>query len=121
MAFNIPQPSDVTVETNGCKTQLKWNGSFGSSKSAAFSRAQMYVDQEVIRYMDPQTPFRTGAMVRSVTAGSAIGTGHLVYASPYARRQYYEHKSKGRWFEKIKSANGDAIRQGAAKIIESGN
>lgn len=121
LSFSIAQPQDVTVKNGNVTTKLKWNGSFASQKSAAFSRAQMFVDQEIIRYMDPQTPRLTGAMIRSVTIGSAIGSGHLVYASPYARRQYYEHKSKGKWFEKVKSAHGATIREGAAKIIESGS
>lgn len=112
------QPSDVTVTAGNVKTTLKWNPSFGSSKTAGFSKAQKFVDSEVLRRMDPLSPWRTGAMVRSATQGTAIGSGHIVYNSVYARRQYYEHKQRGRWFETMKSQHLDSIRKGAAQYVE---
>ena len=119
--FKISQPSDVTISGANGKTTLKWNPSFGSSKSAAFDKAQKFVDSEVLRAMDPISPWRTGAMVRSATQGTVIGSGHIIYNSVYARRQYYEHKSKGKWFEKVKASKADAIMKGAAKIVAGNN
>ena len=31
-------------------------------------------------------------------------------------RQYYEHKTKARWFETMKASHKDAIREGAEKL-----
>lgn len=50
---------------------------------------QKYIDNEVINKMSPYTPFLTGAMEKSATKGTVIGSGEIVYTSPYARFQYY--------------------------------
>ena len=69
-----------------------------------------------LRYMNPLTPRRTGMMIKSATLGTVIGSGSIEYLAPYARRQYYEHKSKARWFEKMKASNKEAILKGAEQI-----
>lgn len=53
------------------------------------NKAQKFIDSECIRQMRPYTPFRTGMLERSATLGTVIGSGHIVYNSPYARYQYY--------------------------------
>jgi hypothetical protein len=45
-----------------------------------------------------------------------VGSGSIEYLAPYARRQYYEHKTKARWFEKMKASHKDTIREGAEKL-----
>ena len=66
-----------------------WNPNFAKITSEGFHRAQCFVDSECIRHMDKYTPKRTGALIRSATLGTKIGSGHIVYNSPYARYQYY--------------------------------
>lgn len=39
---------------------------------------QKYIDQECIRQMAPYTPFLSGTLERSATAGSVIGSGKIV-------------------------------------------
>lgn len=53
------------------------------------SKAQKFIDSKCLELMRPYTPFRTGMMQRSATLGTRIGSGHIVYTSPYARYQYY--------------------------------
>ena len=53
------------------------------------TKGQAFVDSECVRYMRQYTPMRTGALMRSATLGTRIGSGHIVYNSPYARYQYY--------------------------------
>jgi len=53
------------------------------------SKAQKFIDRKCIQQMKPYTPFRTGMLERSATLGTVIGSGHIVYNSPYARYQYY--------------------------------
>ena len=67
--------------------------------------------------MNPLTPRRTGMLIKSATLGTVIGSGMIEYLAPYARRQYYEHKTKKLWFETMKKAHGAAIRKGAAKFV----
>ncbi|MBQ8633183.1 MAG: hypothetical protein IJ420_06215 [Lachnospiraceae bacterium] len=52
-------------------------------------RVQAYIDNACIRLMNPYTPMESGDLCQSVKRGSDIGSGTLVYASPYARYQYY--------------------------------
>lgn len=66
-----------------------WNPNFAKATNEDYHRAQRFVDSECIRYMDKYTPMRTGALIRSATLGTKIGSGHIVYNSPYARYQYY--------------------------------
>ena len=56
---------------------------------AAGGRVQRFVDSECIRLMNPYTPMMNGDLCQSVKRGTEIGSGKLVYASPYARYQYY--------------------------------
>ena len=62
------------------------------------------------------TPRRTGMLIKSGTLGTVVGSGSIEYLAPYARRQYYEHKTKARWFETMKASHKDAIREGAEKL-----
>ena len=66
-----------------------WNPNFAKATNEDFHRAQRFVDSECIRYMDKYTPKRTGALIRSAILGTKIGSGHIVYNTPYARYQYY--------------------------------
>lgn len=111
-----------TVYKNGTvKIRLKWDSKFQPRKELDFQNAQMFVDSECLRYMNPLTPRRTGYMIRSATMGTDVGSGEIEYLAPYARRQYYEHKSKARWFETMKAGHKDAIMRGANKIAGGGS
>lgn len=60
-----------------------------SAPGERLDKAQKFIDSECLRYMKPYTPFRTGVMEKSATLGTVIGSGKIVYNSPYARYQYY--------------------------------
>lgn len=93
--------------------KMKWASGFAPKKQQSFLRAQQFVDSECLRYMSPLTPRRTGFMIKSATLGTVIGSGDIEYLAPYARRQYYEHKEKARWFETMKASKKEVIRKGA--------
>lgn len=119
--FQIETPKGriITVRTkNGeLKARLQWNEGFGQKKSEDFSKAQEFVDSECLRYMNPLTPRLSGAMIKSGTLGTTIGSGQIDYVSPYARRQYYENNGQGErgrlWFERMKAQHKDDIQRGA--------
>ena len=57
-------------------------------------------------------PIKTGTLQKSAIINSRIGSGELVWRTPYARRQYYEYSKPpyqpnpnacGRWFEAAKA------------------
>lgn len=116
--FNVQTPSGRVT------ARLEWASGFGPQASGNFSEAQKFVDQECLRHMDPLTPRRTGMLIKSGILGTVIGSGDIRYLAPYARRQYYEGRSRGqrgkKWFERMKAAHGKVILQGAQRIAGGG-
>lgn len=113
-----PQGS-ITTFTNKNGTviaRLDWNEGFKREYTESFNRKQAYVDQECIRRMAPETPRRTGVLIKSATLGTAIGNGEIHQIAPYARRQYYEHREKSYWFERMKNRHKDSILKGAQNV-----
>lgn len=107
----------TSVNKNGAVTaRIQWAQGFARRKQVSFMRAQEFVDSECLRYMNPLTPRRTGAMIKSATLGTVIGSGSIEYLVPYARRQYYEHKEKAHWFETMKASKKDVILKGANQL-----
>ncbi|BDZ76980.1 hypothetical protein [Claveliimonas bilis] len=118
--FKISTPRGsvyTSVNKNGSVTaKLEWAPGFAKQKQQSFSNAQEFVDSECLRYMNPLTPRLTGFMIKSATLGTVIGSGSIEYLAPYARRQYYEHKEKAKWFETMKASKKDVIMKGANRI-----
>lgn len=117
-SINTPRGRVITVtgEDGSVTAKLEWNPAFASQKAQSFSKAQEFVDSECLRYMNPLTPRRTWMLIKSGTLGTVIGSGSIEYLAPYARRQYYEHRSKARWFETMKASKKDVIREGTEKL-----
>lgn len=113
-----PRGSVVTrqMKNGSVRAEIVWNSGFARKKGQAFESAQEFVDSECLRYMNPLTPRRTGMLIKSGTLGTVIGSGSIEYLAPYARRQYYEHKEKARWFETMKASKKDVILKGAEEI-----
>lgn len=90
MALRIPQPDDRRIRTpDGSELTLTWGRSFGRRRTAQFNRTQAYIDQEVIRLMVPYTPSRNNILAKAAAQGTKIGSGRIIYLSPYGRYQYY--------------------------------
>ena len=119
MKIIIQPQGSITTFTNKNGTviaRLDWNEGFKHEYTESFNRKQAYVDQECIRRMAPETPRRTGVLIKSATLGTAIGNGEIHQIAPYARRQYYEHREKSYWFERMKNRHKDSILEGAQNI-----
>ena len=84
--MEINQPTNL--DYNGV-FEFKWSPDFVSVMDKRFKKAQEYIDNACIRLMVPYTPMRTGLLMESVKLGTVIGSGELVYLSPYARYLYY--------------------------------
>lgn len=112
--------STYKLSTGKVVARLDWNPRFRPDKEKDFQNAQEFVDSECIRYMNPLTPRLTGTMIKSATLGTVIGSGSIEYLAPYARRQYYEHKGKSRWFETMKAQKKEIILKGAERIARGG-
>ena len=80
------------------------------------AEAQKYVDTTCITRMKPETPFRIGVLREAAKRDTVTGSGLIVQSTPYARRQYYEHKKQSKWFERMKNRHKDSIQKEAGKI-----
>lgn len=118
VSVSTPKGTIFTVNSKNGKTtaKLEWNPGFGPEREASFDRKQAFIDQECIRRMAPETPRRTGVLIKTATLGTAIGNGEIQQIAPYARRQYYEHQDKSYWFERMKNRHKDSILKGVQKI-----
>ena len=104
--------------------RLIWNGGRPPDVPNV-EKAQEFVDSEVLRRCAPYVPMDTGELIRSGTRETRLGSGRVIYRTPYARRWYYRpanfHGAPKRgnyWFERMKAAGGaKAILRGAAKIM----
>lgn len=120
---HIHTPQDLTIQYNGGRIRLCWDGGFSETRSNMFNRKQMIVDSEVLRYCSPLIPFRTGALIRSGTTGTVIGSGNVQYTAPHARKQYYmtaqsrsyDSRRGAKWFERMKTGHKKDIQRAAEK------
>lgn len=140
MKIQTPRGRIIEVQTKGGKQKvvLEWNPNFQSKWNGKFSRAQKYVDNEVLRLSDKYTPFKTGFLKKSGALGTEIGSGEVQYIAPYSRYQYYGKVMVGRppkqvtnknlqytgapqrgakWFEVMKVNHKEDIFRGARRIV----
>lgn len=125
MEYNVSIPADRTMKIGDSTVELRWDRSLGNYFRTSFSKAQMTVDSEVLRYLNPLTPMRSGAMIKSSVSATVIGSGKIQYRTPYARRQYYENRggsplhpdAHDRWFETMKLQHKDEILKKAAEAF----
>lgn len=68
---------------------IEWAAGFGPTFTQAFEDAQSAFAQEVARKMEPYVPWDFGTLAQSQHIASEYKKGLIVYATPYARRQYY--------------------------------
>ena len=129
MAIEIKTPRgqiiQTTTKSGKVKAELTWNRNFAPTRTANFSRAQKFVDSEVLRYCSTLIPFQTGMLDRSGKLGTVIGSGLVQYIAPYAAKQYYDtaesrpyDSNRGaKWFERMKVAHKTEILNGAKKLV----
>lgn len=133
----IETPRGKIIKTDNGDVKLEWNPDFQPKWQERYTRAQMFVDSEVLRLSEPYTPFQSGMLVKSGILGTIVGSGEVVWNAPYSRYQYYGKVMVGRapkeltdkdltyhgapkrgafWFERMKKDHGDKILRGAGKL-----
>ncbi|MBW7573914.1 minor capsid protein [Caproiciproducens faecalis] len=125
----IKTPQGEIIITKAGKAKLTWNSSFKNKWPGRFSRAQQYVDSEILRLSAPLVPLRTSMLMKSGQLGTVIGTGLVRWIAPYARTQYYDTATSrpydpqrgAYWFERMKTIHGTQIVNGAKRIAGGGN
>jgi hypothetical protein len=80
-------------------------------------QAQRYMVSEVRRKTDPYVPFLNGPLKNTAVEHE----NSIEYVTPYARRQYYEHKGDGlrgrEWDKRMWADRGQEITQSVADYI----
>jgi len=112
----------IIIGANG-KAELKFNPNFAPKWTRRYSKAQEYVDSEVLSRSEKYTPLKTGMLKFSNILGTDVGSGTVQWIAPYARQQYYRGRKPGEskegplrgryWFERMKQAEGNEIIKGA--------
>ena len=137
MSGEIKSPRGTVIKTGKTTCRLTWNPGLAPEANARYSRAQKFVDSEVLRHSTPYTPMRSSMLIKSGTLGTKIGSGLVQWIAPYARYQYYGKVMVGPapkvlterpltyngapqrgayWFERMKADKGSTIIAGAKKI-----
>jgi len=115
----------IIVNEASLKAELIWNPDFKSKHQRRFSRAQRFVDSEVLRRSEPYIPLLTGTLIKSGILGTDVGSGEVSWIAPYARKNYYSARKPGsqtgplrgpHWFERMKQVEGQDIILGARRI-----
>lgn len=91
MAMNnyIKKPNDKQINNGSFNAKLVWSKDFGKRRNSNFQEAQKFIDSECIRLMSSYTPKQNGALIKSATLGTKIGSGRIEQIAPHARYQYY--------------------------------
>jgi hypothetical protein len=85
---------------------------------------QVFIDTEFIKHCDPYVPRDTGMLADSAWLSTDIGSGQIVYNTPYAEKVYKspELNFQGApmrgafWATRMWADRGDQIMDGAAII-----
>lgn len=114
----------VTLKNGSAKAVLEWKPGFGREYTGNFTRAQLFVDNEVLRFCSARVPFQTGMLQKSGILGTEAGSGEVRYIAPYSARQYYKTADSrpydanrgAHWFERGKAVERERILQGARRL-----
>lgn len=87
-------------------------------------KVQQFIDSECLRLCEKKTPKDTGALIQSGIINTKIGSGQVIWRTPYARRLYYHpeyhfNQSPERgayWFDRMKAQHGKQILKNAARM-----
>lgn len=94
-------------------------------------RVQKYIDSEVLRCSDKYVPLDTSMLKKSGTTSTVVGSGMVHYDTPYARKNYYDNRGRGKegtakgglrgrlWFERMKTDHLPGILKGVKRIAGS--
>ena len=98
LTFNVKS----TLKETGIKVDIE----------AKARQVQAPLDALIMADSNYFCPIKTGTLQKSAIINSRLGSGELVWKTPYARRQYYEYSKPpyqpnpnacGRWFEAAKA------------------
>ena len=128
MASKVKTPKGWTINKKSGQASYKISFNFdsrlASRLNANFDKAQRYVDSEVLRLSEPYIPRLTGTLINSGYSSTSIGTGKVVWETPYARRRHFEAGKNQtgirgpHWVKRMMNNRGQEIVKGVEKIVK---
>ena len=86
-----------------------------------YNSIQKFIDNTVVRHMNPYVPMKNGILAKSVIIGSRMGSGELVFVAPYSHKLFYSENmrfsksrhrlAQARWVEGMKAARMPQIER----------
>ena len=101
MAFKpITNSRGAIIRGKNGKAELIWNAGCAPRMNEMLSKKQEIIDSEVLRLCAPMVPKRTGALERSGTLGTVIGSGEGYkyvhdYPGHFVRQEYRPLEASG--------------------------
>lgn len=99
--------------------KMVWHGDISAKLAQKVQAAQMALDNEVVRQMEPYMPTESGNTIRSMQQHTQPGSGHVVVKTPYAANAYHTAKAVGQrgpwYFERMKADKKDHLLEVARK------
>lgn len=91
-----PRGRVIIVRTASGKwtSKLIWNNDI-KRFNGQYSRAQVWLDNAVLKDSTPYVPMLTGALYKTGTLGTTLGEGVVQWIAPYAHYQYYGKAMSG--------------------------
>lgn len=91
-----PRGRVIIVRTASGKwtSKLIWNDDI-KRFNGQYSRAQVWLDNAVLKDSTPYVPMLTGALYKTGTLGTTLGEGVVQWIAPYARYIYYGKVMRG--------------------------
>ena len=125
----IKTPRGEIIFTKAGNARLVWSSSFKNKWTGQYSRAQQYVDSEVLRLSAPLIPIRSSMLIKSGQLGTVIGSGLVRWIAAHARKQYYDTATSrpydprrgAYWFERMKAVHNTQIVNGAKRMAGGGS
>jgi len=85
----LETPRGKLYQKGNVRCYVRWNAGFAPRVNKGLKDAQTRFAMAVEAKLDPYVPFRTGVLKTSSKLASDYANGELVYATPYAKAQYY--------------------------------
>lgn len=134
-------PRGRIIQTENGSVDLEWNRNI-LRFNRQYSRAQVWLDNEVLRNSTPYVPILNGYLRKSGILMTVLGRGEVIWAGPYAGYQYYgkamrgprygpkyrtnkdlhysENMAQAFWFEAAKAQNKNRWIIGARRLAGGG-
>lgn len=107
--MKIETPRGQLIKYDSGQVRLYWNKDFKLKWERKYSKAQIFIDNEVLKLNARYIPFQSGFLNRSGVLGTIPGSGEVIYNAPYARYMYYG--------KIMRDASGRAFFGGAPKHV----